>query len=118
MRASAPSPFPSSRPGTATTARILALCASVVLLGGLAAPACAATYYGWGDTGWTFDNKRDCCDEAVWLAQDQAAAACEAAGGRPRMRSGTSRGTCDWDARGGTFDRVYRCTARSSADCR
>lgn len=80
--------------------------------------ALAGTYQGWGDTGWSHDNKRDCCDDAIWLAQDEAIAACEDAGGRARVRSGSTRGTCDWDARGSSFDRVYRCKAQSSVDCR
>lgn len=78
----------------------------------------AATYEGYGDTGWGFDNKRDCCEEAVWLAQDNAAASCEDAGGQPKVRSGSARGSCDWDADGDAFNRVYRCKARARVDCR
>jgi hypothetical protein len=80
--------------------------------------AAAATYEGYGDTGWYFDNKRDCCEEAVWLAQDNAIGACEAAGGVARVSSGTARGSCSSDARGNSSNRVYRCTARTRVNCR
>jgi hypothetical protein len=82
------------------------------------AAASAATYEGYGDTGWSHDNKRDCCEDAVWLAQDNAAASCEDAGGQPKLRSGSARGSCDWDADGNSFDRVYRCKARARVECR
>lgn len=82
------------------------------------APAMAGGYQGWGDTGWTYYDKRECCEEAVWMAQDESARACLDTGGNPKIRSGTSRGLCDWDARGGTHDRIYRCTAKTTVDCR
>ncbi|MBI5507049.1 MAG: hypothetical protein HY899_19855 [Deltaproteobacteria bacterium] len=82
------------------------------------ATALASSFGGWGDTGWSHYDKRECCEDAVWLAQDDAAARCEASGGVPRIRSGTTRGLCDWDARGGGSDRVYRCTAKTDVYCR
>ena len=78
----------------------------------------AESYQGWGDTGWEFDNKRDCCEEAVWLAQEDSARLCEMSGGHPRIRSGSARGLCDWDSRGSGYDRLYRCTARADVYCR
>lgn len=93
-----------------------ALVAATVLL----APAvCSATSFeGYGETGWDYDNKRDCCDDAVYFAQDHAIASCQDSGGQARIRQGSSRGSCDWDARGPSYDRVYRCTARTRVDCR
>lgn len=93
-----------------------ALLAAGVFL--LPAVSSATSYEGYGDTGWSHDNKRDCCDDAVWLAQEHAILACEDAGGQPRVRSGSARGSCDWDAKGASYDRVYRCTARTRVDCR
>ncbi len=101
--------------------RIPQLVAIAVACGALLAatpPAGAESYQGWGDTGWSFDNKRDCCDEAVWLAQDDSARLCEMSGGHPRIRSGSSHGLCDWDSRGSGRERVYRCTARTEVYCR
>src|SRR4051812_8698090 len=89
---------------------------TILFLTPAAAPA--TEYKGWGDTGWSFDNKRDCCEEAVWLAQDDRIGQCESAGGHAKVRSGTTRGLCDWDARGGGRDRVYRCTANTAVYCR
>ena len=88
---------------------------SVVLASG---PAFAESYQGWGDTGWNHDNKRDCCEDAIWLAQDDSMALCEMSGGHPKVPSGSARGLCDWDTRGSGRDRVYRCTARADVYCR
>lgn len=97
-----------------------ALGAALLAAGVLLAPsACLATSFeGYGETGWDYDNKRDCCDDAVYFAQDHAIASCEQSGGQARIRSGSARGSCDWDARGASYERVYRCTARSRVDCR
>lgn len=84
----------------------------------LATPAWAVEYQGYGDTGWTRYDKRECCEEAVLLAQDDSMRQCENAGGVPKIRSGSSRGLCDWDARGDGYDRVYRCTASTAVYCR
>ena len=89
---------------------------AMLLLAGAA--AMAASYHGFGDTGWDFENKRDCCEEAVWLAQEDSMRLCEMAGGHPKVRSGSTRGICDWDARGSGRDRLYRCTAKADVYCR
>jgi hypothetical protein len=83
-----------------------------------ASTAGASNYQGYGDTGWTHDNKRDCCDDAGWLAQDESAWQCEQVGGHPKIPSGSVRAHCDWDSRGSGRDRVYRCTATTSVYCR
>jgi hypothetical protein len=90
----------------------------VGMLAGLASPAFATEYQGYGDTGWNWYDKRDCCEEAVFLAQDDSFRQCENAGGAPKVRSGSQRGLCDWDARGDGMDRVYRCQAKTSVYCR
>jgi hypothetical protein len=82
------------------------------------APALAEYFAGYGDTGWSFDNKRDCCDEAIALAQDHSMLLCENAGGHARVRSGSRRGNCESDARGNGRHRIYRCTARADVYCR
>lgn len=97
-------------------APLLLLGAAFALM--LDARPASASYPGYGDTGWTHDNKRDCCEDAGWLAQEDSALRCQDAGGRPKVRSGSIRAQCDWDAQGGGRDRVYRCTARTSVDCR
>lgn len=81
------------------------------------APACADDYEGYGDTGWTEDNKRDCCDDAVDLAQQDSAGQCRAAGGNPRSARGLDRGLCDWDVQGDDDDATYRCTAKAEVPC-
>jgi hypothetical protein len=48
-----------------------------------ASGALAAQYPAWGDTGWVYASKRDCCDGAVQIAQEYSAQACYAAGGVP-----------------------------------
>ncbi len=83
-----------------------------------AVPALADSHKGWGDTGWNHDNKRDCCEDAIWLAQEDSMNLCEMAGGHPKVPSGSSRGLCDWDARGSGRDRVYRCVGRADVYCR
>ncbi len=78
----------------------------------------ASSFGGWGDTGWSHYDKRECCEDAVWLAQEDGIERCEASGGSAKVRSGTTRGVCDWDARGGGRDRIYRCTAKTDVYCR
>lgn len=99
-------------------ASLVAAVAVALIASALVTPALATSYKGWGDTGWNFYDKRDCCEEAVWLAQEDSMIQCENAGGAPKVRSGSTRGLCDWDARGGTADRIYRCTATADVYCR
>jgi hypothetical protein len=94
----------------------IALLAALLLWSPL--PAAASDYTGWGDTGWKHDNKRDCCEDAVWLAQEDSIRRCELAGGQARVPSGTMRGFCDWEARGDRRDEVFRCKAEAKVACR
>jgi len=95
-----------------------ALALAISLLASVLTASSALAYQGWGDTGWNWYDKRDCCEEAVWLAQEASIRACEDAGGTAKVRSGSTRGLCDWDARGDGRDRLYRCTADTDVLCR
>src|SRR5262245_4267904 len=79
----------------------------------------AAQYPGWGDTGWVYASKRDCCNAAIDIAAQYSAEACVSAGGVPRPFAGASqRGTCssEWmQAEGGV---LYRCYGEASVWCR
>ncbi len=90
------------------------------LLVGSAARAAAEQYPGWGDTGWVYASKRDCCNGAIALAQEYSAAACVTSGGVPRpMSGGAQRGSCQWswmqDNDGSMY---YRCYAEAAIWCR
>jgi len=100
------------------SARIVAAGAAAVVLGAGAA-ALAAQYPGWGDTGWVYASKRDCCNAAIDIAAQYSAQACVTSGGVPRPFAGASqRGTCsaEWmQAEGGL---LYRCYGEASVWCR
>ncbi len=101
------------------TARIALAALAIVSISWLAfaATARAESYQGSGDTGWTEDNQRDCCDDAVALAQQNSASMCSAAGGEPRVHFSSNRGLCDWDVDGDGDDQTFRCTATAEVDC-
>ena len=80
----------------------------------------AAQYPGWGDTGWIYASKRECCNEAIDIAADYSADACRTAGGIPRPFAGASqRGTCgsEWN-QGADGSMMYRCYGEASVWCR
>jgi hypothetical protein len=90
-----------------------------IALVALAAPAWGAQYPGWGDTGWAFYSKRDCCTQAIALAQEDSAGRCLDAGGRPRPTSGIQRGSCEWDWTTDDYGRqVFRCVSEAAVWCR
>jgi len=100
------------------TRRAAGAAVTALLLGGTAARA--AQYPGWGDTGWVYASKRDCCAAAIDIAAEYSAQACITAGGVPRPFAGASqRGTChaEWqqDGAGGL---LYRCYGEASVWCR
>ncbi len=80
----------------------------------------AAQYPGWGDTGWAYGNKRDCCNGAIDIAAQYSEQACMNSGGVPSRFAGASqRGTCsaEWmQADDGGL--VYRCYGEASVWCR
>ena len=97
----------------------LALTALVVLLFAWT-DARAAQYPAWGDTGWVYASKRECCNAAIDIAAQQSADACVTSGGVPRPFAGASqRGTCsaEWmqDEEGNV---LYRCTGEAAVWCR
>src|SRR5258707_320385 len=68
---------------------------AVVLLLSSAGVARASEYPGWGDTGWVYASKRDCCNSAIALASDYSERECTIAGGRPSpFDGGGQRGSC------------------------
>ena len=83
------------------------------------AVADATQYAGWGDTGWTHTSKRECCNDAIAIAEGYSIQTCVEMGGRPRRSYGTRRGTCraDWtqDGAGGL---LYRCYGEAEVWCR
>jgi len=86
----------------------------------IAAAAEAAQYPAWGDTGWVHANKRECCDDAIAIAQDYSASACLTTGGMPKpMTGGGRRGVCtsEWmqDTDGSM---LYRCYGEAAVWCR
>jgi hypothetical protein len=93
---------------------------AALLLLGAAGTARAAQYPGWGDTGWGYGSKRECCNAAIDIAADYSAQACVNVGGVPRPFAGASqRGTCtsEWtqDESGAL---MYRCYGEASVWCR
>jgi hypothetical protein len=91
---------------------------ALVILG--ATPARAAQYPGWGDTGWVYASKRDCCNAAIDIAAQYSAEACVTSGGVPRPFAGASqRGTCssEWTQQeDGSV--LFRCYGEASVWCR
>ena len=93
---------------------VLALLASATVAG-------AAQYPGWGDTGWVYASKRECCNAAIEIAASYSAQACIDSGGVPRPFAGASqRGTCkaEWMQAPGGGGLLYRCYGEASVWCR
>jgi len=92
------------------SARAATLAVAVVL--GCAGAARATEYTGWGDTGWIYAGKRDCCNSAIAIASHYSEQACTTTGGVPSPFVGVAqRGSCNWqsmqDAYGNTLNRCY-----------
>jgi hypothetical protein len=101
-----------------TAFRRATFCAAIVLVAATAARA--EQYQAWGDTGWVYASKRDCCDAALAIAQEYSADMCITAGGVPRPPfGGGRRGTCTsdfmQDEAGGM---LYRCYGEAAIWCR
>jgi hypothetical protein len=87
----------------------------------LVPPALAGQYPGHGDTGWVYVGKRDCCNEAIALAQADSAAVCRNTGGTPApMHGGVQRrGQCAWEsAQDDDGVTAFRCQAEATVWCR
>ena len=94
------------------TRTALASIAAAVLLSLVALDARATEYPGWGDTGWVYENKAACCNDAIAIASQYSEGACQTSGGRPSpFVGGGQRGTCSWqwtqDGYGNTLNRCY-----------
>jgi hypothetical protein len=86
---------------------------------GIAVDARAAQYQGWGDTGWVYASKRDCCNSAIAIAQEYSMNACVTSGGVPRPTTGMRRGNCQWDwTQDGAGNMLYRCYGEAAVWCR
>ena len=89
----------------------IAMLAAGVLLAA-AVGARATEYPGWGDTGWVYASKRECCNEAIGIASQYSEQACATAGGTPSpFDGGGQRGSCSWqymqDPQGNLMNRCY-----------
>jgi hypothetical protein len=80
----------------------------------------ASQYQAWGDSGWGYASKRECCNAAIAIAQEYSAQACLDTGGQPRPPMGAGqRGVCtsEWSqAEDGSL--LYRCYAEAALWCR
>ena len=79
----------------------------------------ATEYPGWGDTGWVFASKRECCNDAIAIASQYSEQACVTAGGRPSpFEGGGQRGSCSWQlAQAGDGNTIYRCYGEAAVWC-
>ena len=99
-------------------ATLIAIIAAA-LVGGWSSAARASAYAGWGDTGWVYASKRDCCNAAIAIAQQWSMEACVNVGGVPRPMRGAKRGTCESEwMQGPDGGLLYRCYSESSVWCR
>jgi len=90
-----------------------------VLLLGLATGVRATEYPGWGDTGWVYESKRECCNDAIGIASQYSEQACTTSGGYPSpFEGGGQRGSCssqsNQDAQGYV---MYRCYGEATVWC-
>jgi hypothetical protein len=93
---------------------------TAILLLCLAAPVRATEYPGWGDTGWVYASKRDCCNEAIGIASQYSEQACTTSGGMPSpfVGGGGQRGSCSWQLmQDGEGNTMYRCYGEASIWC-
>ena len=91
----------------------------MALLLAFAAGTRASEYPGWGDTGWVYGSKWQCCRAAINIASQYSEQACATAGGRPDPFAGEAqRGDCNsqWtqDADGNV---LYRCYGQAAVWC-
>ena len=99
--------------------RLLAFMAVLAVLAGSAARAGATEYPGWGDTGWMYGSKSECCNSAIAIAARYSEGACTTAGGMPSSFAGVAqRGSCNWQWMQDAYGyMMYRCYGESSVWC-
>jgi len=104
-------------PGMRHVARAVIL--AVLCLVGFATGVRATEYPGWGDTGWVYESKRECCNYAIGIASQYSEQACGNSGGRPSpFEGGGQRGSCSaqW-AQDTNGNLMYRCYGEASVWC-
>jgi len=92
---------------------------AVGLLLGSAVGVRASEYPGWGDTGWVYASKRNCCNSAIAIASQYSEDACTNSGGVPSpFVGGGQRGSCSsqWTQDGNGYV-MYRCYGEASIWC-
>jgi hypothetical protein len=101
------------------TARAKQVLAAAAVLLAAASSATAAQYPGWGDTGWVYASRRECCNAAIASASDYSAQACVTSGGVPRpFQGGGQRGTCQLEWTQADGEMLYRCYGEAAIWCR
>jgi hypothetical protein len=104
---------------TATLLRRIAPALIGLAIAALPTIATAARYNGYGDTGFGYINRAECCEEAIFRAQDDSGLACERVGGYPDYPRSGARGRCETERkRGSNGQTIFRCTATAAVDCR
>src|SRR5262245_2336917 len=91
----------------------------VVVVLALAAEVRASEYPGWGDTGWMYGSKWQCCNDAIGIATQYSEQACSTAGGVPSpFDGGGQRGSCSsqW-TQDGDGNMMYRCYGQATVWC-
>jgi hypothetical protein len=80
----------------------------------------AAQYQAWGDSGWGYTSKRECCNAALAIAQDYSATMCLNTGGTPRPPlGGGQRGSCTSEFMQDPYGTLlYRCYGEAALWCR
>jgi hypothetical protein len=106
--------------GKNRTAKRIMLCTAAII-GPLVVAylnAFAMNFQGYSRPRQRFDNRGDCCENAVYLAQADAARACEDSGGYPELRRSTARGRCKSSTgRDADGTPIYFCEASASVSC-
>jgi hypothetical protein len=68
-----------------------------------------------------YASKRDCCNGAIAMAQQESAAICRDVGSMPSAMHGgvQRRGFCSWEAaQDANGDVLFRCQAEATVPCR
>lgn len=80
--------------------------------------AAASMVAGYGETDYEFSNRRECCEVAAILGQDDGAAKCRTRGGQPQL-SRSVRGSCKTNTgRDGRGRPIYACSSTVKVNCR
>ena len=85
----------------------------------IAGTAGAEQYQGWGDTGWVYASRRECCNAAIEIATAYSEQACMNTGGRPNgFRGGGQRGSCQVEWTQDEYNQtLFRCSGEAAVWC-